>query len=81
MINIDTSGFWASAFMLAVLMMAVLAIVSLLRKNFKGRHQLIWLLIIIFLPLFGPILYFLIIKRYRKVNLVKRRVGYFRQKH
>ncbi|OEY71630.1 PLDc N-terminal domain-containing protein [Salegentibacter salarius] len=66
--------------MVAILLLAVLAIVSLLRQKLKARHQLIWLLIIIFLPFFGPILYFLIIRRYKEANLVKRRVSQFKQK-
>ena len=76
MIDLETSGFWLSAFMVALLVLPVLALASLLRQNFKGRHRLIWVLIIIFLPFFGPILYFLIIKNYKKFNLRKRR---FRQ--
>ena len=79
MIELETSGFWLSAFMVALLVLPILAFASLLKQNFKGRHRLIWVLIIIFLPFFGPILYFIIIKNYKKFNLTKRRLRRYRR--
>ncbi|MBZ9729782.1 PLD nuclease N-terminal domain-containing protein [Salegentibacter sp. JZCK2] len=80
MIQLETSSFWLSAFMVALIVLPVLAFASLLRENLKGRHRLIWVLIIVFLPFFGPILYFLIIKEYKKVNLIKRKLRHYRQR-
>ncbi|MBZ9631986.1 PLD nuclease N-terminal domain-containing protein [Salegentibacter sp. LM13S] len=66
--------------MVALLVLPVLAFASLLKQNFKGRHRLIWVLIIVFLPFFGSILYFIIIKRYKEVNLLRRKVRQFRHR-
>ncbi|WP_414707155.1 PLD nuclease N-terminal domain-containing protein [Salegentibacter sp.] len=79
MIELDTSGFWLSALMVALLVLPALAFAHLLKQNFKGRHRLIWVLIIIFLPFFGPILYFLIIKNYKKVNHLRKKIRQYRQ--
>lgn len=54
--------------MLALLILPAIALTHMLQNNFRGRHRLIWVLIIIFLPLFGSILYFIMGKRYRRFN-------------
>lgn len=38
----------------------LIALVDILRNDFKGNDKLIWLLAIIFVPLLGPILYFIL---------------------
>ncbi|HEK86679.1 MAG: PLDc N-terminal domain-containing protein [Candidatus Saccharicenans sp.] len=38
----------------------IVALVDILKSEFPGNDKLIWILLIIFLPLLGPILYFLI---------------------
>ena len=46
----------------------VIALVDALRSNFRGSSdKLIWVLIILFLPYFGPILYFTIGRQQRIV--------------
>lgn len=64
-----SSEFWLSTFMVALLVLPVIALAHMVQQKFKGRHRLIWVLIIIFLPFFGSILYFLIIRKYRKENI------------
>ena len=38
----------------------VLAIIDILKSEFRGKSKLIWLLVVLFMNLFGAILYFLI---------------------
>ena len=38
----------------------VLALIDILKSEFQGNSKLIWLLVVLFLNLFGAILYFLI---------------------
>ncbi|MGM1055596.1 MAG: PLDc N-terminal domain-containing protein [Bacteroidota bacterium] len=45
-----------------------MAIIHMLQHEFNPRNKLIWILIIIFLPFFGAILYFILNKRYRREN-------------
>jgi hypothetical protein len=46
----------------------LIAFVDILRNNFKGNDKLIWLLVVIFVPLFGPICYFIIGRKQRIVG-------------
>ncbi|HOP86863.1 MAG TPA: PLDc N-terminal domain-containing protein [Syntrophorhabdaceae bacterium] len=39
------------------------ALIDILRSNFSGMNKIIWLLLIIFIPLLGMILYFAIGKK------------------
>jgi len=68
---LDISRVYWQFLFVAILVLPVLALVHMLRNDFKGRHRLIWVLIIIFLPLFGSILYFIMGKRYRRYNPLK----------
>ena len=43
---------------LLVLLFPLLALISVLKNDFKGNDKIIWVLVIIFLPFFGSILYF-----------------------
>ncbi|CAN5345774.1 hypothetical protein BH23BAC2_BH23BAC2_23030 [soil metagenome] len=68
---LDISHFYWQSLMVAILVLPIIALVHMLRNNFKGKHKLIWVLIILFLPLFGSILYFIMGKRYRRENPLK----------
>jgi len=46
-------------FLLGSIVLPLIALVDILRKNFKGSDKIIWVLIVLFLPILGPILYFL----------------------
>jgi len=68
---LDINQIYWQSLLIAILVLPVLALVHMLRNDFKGRHRLIWVLIILFLPLFGSILYFILGKRYRRENPLK----------
>jgi len=44
----------ASSFLLPII-----ALIGILRNQFTGNHKLIWVLVVIFFPFFGSILYFI----------------------
>lgn len=46
-----------------LVIMPLAALINLLKNQFTGNDKLIWLLVILFLPLFGWILYFAIGKK------------------
>ena len=48
------------AIILLVLLFPVVALVSALQNDFPGNEKIIWILVIVFLPILGAILYFLI---------------------
>ena len=43
---------------LLVLLFPLMALVSVLKNDFPGNDKIIWVLVIIFLPFFGSLLYF-----------------------
>ncbi|MFD1162693.1 MULTISPECIES: PLD nuclease N-terminal domain-containing protein [Hwangdonia] len=56
-------GFWPLLLILVALSMLlfpVLAIISILKNDFKGNDKLIWILVALLLPFFGSMLYFII---------------------
>ena len=53
-------GMWQLGIILLVLLFPILALVSVLKNDFPGNERIIWILLIIFLPILGAILYFLI---------------------
>lgn len=65
---LDINNFYWQSLMVAILVLPVIALIHMLRNDFRGKHRLVWLLIIVFLPLFGSILYFIMGKRYRREN-------------
>jgi hypothetical protein len=44
---------WLSMFILPVF-----AIINIVKNNFKENYRLIWILVVLLLPIFGTILYF-----------------------
>ena len=52
-------GIWQT-FLLLVVILPIIAIISIVKNEFKGNDKLIWVLITLFLPFFGSILYFII---------------------
>jgi hypothetical protein len=51
-----------SGFELLILVMIIplIALIDILRSEFSGNNKLIWILVVLFFPLIGTILYFLI---------------------
>ena len=45
---------------LFVILLPLLALISALMNDFPGNEKIIWVLIILFLPFLGSVLYFLI---------------------
>jgi len=48
---------WQTVMVLAIIL-PILALISILKSEFKGNDKLIWVLVTLFLPFFGSILYF-----------------------
>jgi hypothetical protein len=46
----------------------ILAFIDILKNDFEGSNKLIWLLAVIFVPLIGSIVYFVIGKKQRIVK-------------
>lgn len=54
-------GPWQVLILLVGLLLPIIALVDVIRSNFKGANdKLIWVLVILFLNIFGALLYFLI---------------------
>ncbi|WP_157811595.1 PLDc N-terminal domain-containing protein [Lacinutrix sp. Bg11-31] len=51
--------------MLLSIVLFVLAIISAVLNNFKNNDKIIWVLVILLVPFFGPILYFIIGRKTR----------------
>jgi hypothetical protein len=51
---------------LVPIILPVFALIDILRSEFKGNDKLIWILIVLFLPVMGSILYYFI-GRFKKV--------------
>ncbi|WP_339697881.1 PLD nuclease N-terminal domain-containing protein [uncultured Roseivirga sp.] len=47
---------YQSVILLAVLL-PILCLVSILKHQFNGNDKLVWVLVVIFVPILGPILY------------------------
>jgi hypothetical protein len=61
MIILGMIGPWQVLIILFGLLLPVIALIDVLRSNFKGSNdKLIWVLVILFLNVFGSVLYFLI---------------------
>jgi len=45
---------------LLLLLFPIMALISVLKNDFHGNDKIVWVLLIIFLPFLGALLYFLI---------------------
>lgn len=50
--------FWTVACLVSIL--SLFALIDLLRSQFMNNDKLIWTMILLFVPIFGPLLYFTI---------------------
>jgi hypothetical protein len=57
---------WQSVMIIAIIL-PIIALISILKSEFRGNDILIWVLVTLFLPLFGSILY-VIIGRTNRLN-------------
>ena len=64
MILLTMMGTWELIILILVIALGflptILAIIDILKNEFKGRYKIFWLLVVLFMNLFGAILYFLI---------------------
>ncbi|WP_411768666.1 PLDc N-terminal domain-containing protein [Winogradskyella sp. A3E31] len=51
--------FW-TIFGLLILAFPLIALISILKNNFRGNEKFIWILVVLFLPVLGSLLYFII---------------------
>ena len=63
----STMGIIMFLFILASIVLPVVALVDILRNEFKGSDKLIWVLIVLFLPILGSILYLIMGSRQKTV--------------
>lgn len=54
-------GLLASIFIiLCICLLWIIALVDILRSDFRGNDKIVWVVVVIFFPFLGSILYFLI---------------------
>jgi len=53
-------GPWQLILILCVFLIPIIALIDILRSDFKGNEKLIWVLVVLFTSFIGTILYFLI---------------------
>lgn len=59
---VDSSTFltlW-SIFMLITIVISIISLINILNNQFPNNDKLIWVLVVLFLPILGSILYFII---------------------
>jgi Phospholipase_D-nuclease N-terminal len=52
---------------LSICFLWVIALIDILRSDFRGNDKVVWVLVVVFFPLLGSILYF-IIGRSKKIR-------------
>jgi hypothetical protein len=52
-------------FFLLPVILWISALIDILKSNFQDNNKLIWVLVVIFLPVIGAILYFVIGKKHK----------------
>lgn len=68
-VNINTAGWIGAPELVIIAVIAILfiiplvALIDILKSQFASNDKLIWILIVLFLPLIGSILYFIIGKK------------------
>ena len=74
MIYLEMIGAWQLILILVVLFLGILptiiALVDILKSEFKGNNKIVWILVVLFTNFFGAILYFLI-GREQKIKIEK----------
>ncbi len=72
MIYLGMIGAWQLILILVVLFLAILptiiALVDILKSEFKGNNKIVWILVVLFANFFGAILYFLIGREQKITN-------------
>ncbi len=58
-------GPWQIALLVFFFIIPLFALVDILRNEFTGNNKIIWVLVILFIPLFGTLLYLVIGRKQR----------------
>ena len=53
-------GVWQIMLVLIIFLFPILALISILKNDFKNNDKIVWVLVVLFLPFFGTLLYFII---------------------
>jgi pilus assembly protein TadC len=59
--------FW-QLFLIIILFFWIFCIVDVLRNLFNGNDKLVWILVLLFVPLLGPFLYFFMGRKKRIIS-------------
>jgi pilus assembly protein TadC len=59
--------FW-QLFLIIILFFWIFCIVDVLRNSFNGNDKLVWILVLLFVPLLGPFLYFFMGRKKRIIS-------------
>lgn len=49
------------------LLLPIIALIDIVKNEFSGANKIIWILVVLFLPILGSILYFLIGRKHKLV--------------
>ena len=64
MIYLETNGTWQIILILLLVFIGIIptiiALIDVLKSDFKGNNKIVWLLVVLLMNFFGAILYFLI---------------------
>ena len=59
--------FW-QVFLFVVLFFWLFCVIDVLRNSFNSNDKLVWILVLLFVPILGPFLYFFIGRKKRIIN-------------
>lgn len=49
------------------LILMIIALVDILKSNFRGNNKIVWIIVVILLPFLGSILYFILGKKQKTI--------------
>ncbi len=58
-------GPWQIALVVFFFIIPLIALIDILRNEFTGNNKIIWVLVILFIPIFGALLYLIIGRKQR----------------
>ena len=64
-------GIWQTIIILLAfsgIILTIIALIDILKSEFKGNNKIVWVLVVLFLNLFGAILYFTIGRKQKLTN-------------
>lgn len=57
-----------STLILLIMILPLICLISILKNEFKNQNKLIWVIVVIFLPFLGPLLYLIMGRSQRIIN-------------